>query len=383
MCIVNKDGLQEKIKILHVLTLNTRDGRYGGPVRVARELCAELNRQNCETKIFSGTLKGFEPFSSNEIEEIYVAGKPISKSLQISSFWSWSIVIKLFSLVRESDLVHIHFARDLISFTAAIICILSRKNYVTQSHGMIIMDERLTIKLLDFLLTKPIWKRASAVLVLTPRESQDIALLCKNQKQLLLPNGIRINWDLFKSKQSFSNRIAFVSRLHFQKRIEMFLKLAERKKDTQFKFEIYGPDGGELKTVISFIDENKLDKKISYFGPLLPSEVQKKLLEVDILVLPSRYDPFPMIVLEALSVGTPVLIMPSCGLSEILKQLNENFVASGESENDLVQSFDKLSRTLVEISAIDIIEFCNSNFSITKVSKVLLDYYKEILENVR
>ena len=49
------------MRILHVLTLNSRNGEYGGPVRVARELCRELNNLGHVTHIFSGALTGFEP----------------------------------------------------------------------------------------------------------------------------------------------------------------------------------------------------------------------------------------------------------------------------------------------------------------------------------
>ena len=36
--------VEPRNKVLHVLTLNGRNGEYGGPVRVARELCFELEK---------------------------------------------------------------------------------------------------------------------------------------------------------------------------------------------------------------------------------------------------------------------------------------------------------------------------------------------------
>ena len=58
------------LNVLHVLTLNGRNGEYGGPVRVARELCTELNRRGYATHIFSGAL-----FNSTPIP---IAGLPES-----------------------------------------------------------------------------------------------------------------------------------------------------------------------------------------------------------------------------------------------------------------------------------------------------------------
>ena len=109
---VNIDS--QPISILHVLTLNGRNGEYGGPVRVARELCTELNSRGHATHIFSGALKGSEPVPKPGLLESFILVKPISRKLAVSSLWSWKIIKPLIKLINGSDVVHIHFARDLI-----------------------------------------------------------------------------------------------------------------------------------------------------------------------------------------------------------------------------------------------------------------------------
>ena len=105
-----------QLRILHVLTLNGRNGEYGGPVRVARELCQELNSRGHKTHIFSGALLGSEPAPGSELSESYIHVKPITKNLKVSSLWSWKLISPLKNLIRESDVIHIHFARDLVPF---------------------------------------------------------------------------------------------------------------------------------------------------------------------------------------------------------------------------------------------------------------------------
>lgn len=113
-----------RLKILHVLTLNGRNGEYGGPVRVARELCAELRERGHQTHIFSGALKGAEPIVMTGDGESFILVKPIAKKLAFSSLWSWKLVAPLSKLIKSADVIHIHFARDLVPFLAALLSII-------------------------------------------------------------------------------------------------------------------------------------------------------------------------------------------------------------------------------------------------------------------
>ena len=122
---VNIDS--QPLSILHVLTLNGRNGEYGGPVRVAREICTELNSRGHATHIFSGALKDSEPVSKPGLLESFILVKPISGKLSVSSLWSWKLIKPLNKLINGSDIVHIHFARDLIPFLAAFLAILKKK----------------------------------------------------------------------------------------------------------------------------------------------------------------------------------------------------------------------------------------------------------------
>lgn len=137
-----EDSSIPSLKILHVLTLNGRNGEYGGPVRVARETCAELNRRGHQTHIFSGALRGSEPTSQNGLNESYLIVKPLSRKMEVSSLWSWKIVGELSKKIKQSNIVHIHFARDFIPLAAALLCILLRKPFVTQTHGMVVSDSQ-------------------------------------------------------------------------------------------------------------------------------------------------------------------------------------------------------------------------------------------------
>ena len=348
------------LSILHVLTLNGRNGEYGGPVRVAREISKELTKRGHLVEIFSGARQGSEPAKSGASVESYVYVRPILGGLPVSSLWSIKIIPTLWKKIREIEIVHIHFARDLIPMAAAIICLIKRKPFVTQTHGMIISDGRLSTKIIDFLFTKPLLNRSQVTLVLTQIEFDQL------QK-------IQIKARM--------NRIIFCSRLQKRKGIDKFVDLAEyfSSSPENYVFEIYGPDGGELQTTQEAIRSRKLDN-IVYKGSLTPEEVSGVLSNSDLLVLPSKDEPFPMVVIEALAVGTPVLVMPTCGLAEKLFSFNPNFVARTPDLNGIIFSFKAQKRSWSPRQSSEIRDTCIKNFSITEVVDVLQVMYEESIE---
>ncbi len=370
-----------KLSILHVLTLNGRNGEYGGPVRVARELSTELNSRGHTTHIFSGARKGSEPTPTPGLSESFILVKPISGRFAVSSLWSWKLIRPLNKLIKCADVVHIHFARDLVPFLAAFLAILKKKPFVTQTHGMIISDGRLSTRLTDFFLTKPLINRSRINLVLTEIEMSSIDTLKIKSPVKILPNGIAID-STKQLKDSSSNRVVFCSRLDKRKGIDKFIDLADSFRESDIVFEIYGPDGGELNFVKSQIAHKNISKMIKYKGSLPSNEVQNMLQDVDLLILPSKDEPFPMVILESLAVGTQVLVMPSCGFAGQLRDFEAAFVAESEDQNGLHNSFQKFFDSGFEIKSRELIRaFCRDRFGISSVTDQLVQNYKKALFN--
>ena len=366
------------LKILHVLTLNGRNGEYGGPVRVARELCTELNKRGYATHIFSGALFDSTPIPMVDLVEKFVLVKPINQNLPVSSLWSWKLIKPLHKMIKNSDLVHIHFARDLIPFLAALISIILRKPFVTQTHGMITSDGRVSTRFLDIIFTRPLINRSSTNFVLTEIELSAISNLSIKSPSIILPNGIAVK-DSAKSITNLRKRVVFCSRLEKRKGVEKFIELATTFRDSAINFEIYGPDGGELAFVLTEIKSRNLLGILEYKGALQAHQVQEMLSEIDLLVLPSKDEPFPMVILEAMAVGTSVLIMPSCGFARDLANFEPKFVAYTEDFAGLCLTFQKqLDDDFQSKSRYSIVTFCNENFGISSVADRLIGSYKNV-----
>ncbi len=370
-----------RLNVLHVLTLNGRNGEYGGPVRVARELCTELHSRGHSTHIFSGALRGSEPTPKDGLSESFVLVKPILNKLPVSTLWSWGLLAPLTQQIKRADVVHIHFARDLVPFLAAFLSILNRKPFVTQTHGMIISDGRLSTRLTDFLFTRKLIKKSRINLVLSDTELSAVLALGIKSPCRVLPNGIAVGVNQNERNEP-ANRIAFCSRLEKRKGVGKFIELADSFRDAGIKFEIYGPDGGELEFVQSEVKSRNLSSILEYKGSLQADEVQSVLAEIDLLLLPSKDEPFPMVILEALAVGTPVLVMPSCGFAEKLKRFESSFVADIEDLSGLSDALNRQkSGKYRNKSRAEINNFCAAEFGIASVTNQLLGEYKKAVSH--
>jgi glycosyltransferase involved in cell wall biosynthesis len=372
----------KSLRILHILTLNGANGEYGGPNRVAAELSINLQSRGHEVQIFTGALAHSIPVLRSDLNESSEIVTPLLKSFPTSSLWSHRIPMRLFRQIKQVDLVHIHFARELIPITAALLCVLLKKPYVTQTHGMVKKDGRMSTRIFDFLLTRFTLNRSLKNFVLTDQERREIEPFSFRCPVVELPNGIRVpNLQVPRNVNEVPS-IVFCSRLHPRKRPDWFLGLAKAAhiRGLAANFEIYGPDDGSLNQIQKMIISDPDLERVRYKGSLQPHQVTEVLRSSDLLVLPSKNEPFPMVVLEALSVGTPALIMASSGIANLIRSHCSDLVVSTDTEESLFLAFSDVFNRITKIETRDKVrELCKEIFDIDKVVDVLEKNYMELV----
>ncbi len=83
---------------------------------------------------------------------------------------------------------------------------------------------------------------------------------------------------------------------------------------------------GKTRSYKNLTEQLWLDARVTFWGP--QKNVMPFYAAADILALPTWYDPFPTVVLEALASGLPVITTAQCGAAEIIRRGREGFILS-------------------------------------------------------
>jgi glycosyltransferase involved in cell wall biosynthesis len=336
------------MKVLHIVTFISPDGTYGGPVRVSFNQARALQAFGADVLI-AGAGRGYDPVP-RELEGLPVQ---LTKPVQLLPFMGFAGLASpalLWWMVRRRsayEVAHIHLARDLVTLPAALLALVLGKRVVVQTHGMIIESRRLIAPILDFVLTRPVLRRAHAVFYLSEDERRAISRVEPNLALVHLPNGVPVDDDAPRSADGSGDgrtrvEVLYLARLHERKRPRLFVDAAAEllRAGVDADFRLVGPDGGEGGGVIRDLAQIN-NPAISYEGALPPADTGQRMTRASIYVLPSINEPFPMSVLEAMANGLPVVVTRSCGLADVITRTGSGIVVD-EDRHSLVEAMRRL-----------------------------------------
>lgn len=329
------------MRILQIVTYISPDGAYGGPVRVAINQAKALTELGHDV-VVAASAGGFEGPLPSEFDGFPVRLFPGRRVLPKTGFAGLTcpgLLSWLATAVKGADVVHVHLARDLVTLPAAAVALLARKPLVVQAHGMIDRTHNPLAVPLDRLLTRPVLRRARTIFYLTDRERQDLTDVAENGLQLAhLPNGVAM-----PEAQAIEQRVGpqcnpevlYLARLHSIKRPTLMVDAVKAlgREHSQALFTLVGPDEGQATELQSAMLKAGLQGKVIWTGPIPPDQTLERMRKASIYVLPSSAEVFPMAVLEAMSVGLPVVVTDGCGLAPMI-EANSAGLVCGQSAED-------------------------------------------------
>ncbi len=173
---------------------------------------------------------------------------------------------------------------------------------------------------------------ASKVIVTSKSMMNEIinAFKIPNNKISIIPNGIdisefNIQVNPLEVKRNIGigedkKLVLFVGRITSQKGVTYLIQAVPKvlSSHPDARFIIVG-DGWELGTIKNMIYSMGLEEHVKTLG-FLPDHTVKSLMKAaDVMVIPSIYEPFGIVALEAMASGTPLVASDVGGLSEIIE----------------------------------------------------------------
>ena len=222
----------------------------------------------------------------------------------------------------------------------------------------------------------------------------------KAQKVITVGNGLKNEIESLSGRQDIEviGNLVDLSKFTIKKRIKnekfIFFSLAflegEKGFDTLIKafakkfkdkeaMLYIGGDGSKRAWLEALAQENGVKKQIIFLGALSRDDVAKWMNKCDFFVLPSRYETFGVVYIEALASGRPVIGALNGGAEDIINNLNGYLVP--------IDDIDKLAEKMLELykkidsyNEEEIRSDCLKRFSPEVIVNKIISVYKEVLK---
>ena len=159
--------------------------------------------------------------------------------------------------------------------------------------------------------------------------------------------------------------------------LKAFTKLVKLDNEVQLKI---GGEGIERKKLEGIIRENKITKNVRLLGNLSRLETLKEFSSSDFFILPSLYETFGVVVIEALACGLPT-IATRCGGPDFTITKEVGILVNKNSVEELYLAMEQMLGNTNNYIRQDIIQYCEENFSENAVNSKLLKIYNKVLND--
>jgi glycosyltransferase involved in cell wall biosynthesis/GT2 family glycosyltransferase len=163
---------------------------------------------------------------------------------------------------------------------------------------------------------------------------------------LYQPEKVRERWQLPPGKKV----VTYIGRLSREKQPDHFLRLASKLKHRSDLFFLLVGDGPLRDIVEAEIKQLGLQEHLRWYKMVSPEQIPEILAGTDLMVLTSEVEGFPMVVLEALAMGVPVISYDVGDVRSVVQSGVNGFIIPPQQHELLVQ---KVSEVLSDESMLE------------------------------
>ena len=278
---------------------------------------------------------------SSELIQQYTS-KTIGKDLNI-----WQLISYVFKNRKATHIVNGIWAEKSLFFVIILLNIF-RANFLIYSEAPIPMKYRsLSKKILLHFLIKPLAK----LLIIRAKGFLAVSIFAVEYFESL---GVKVNriyrFGYFrtvqKSIQKQSNNknteLFFVGQLIERKGIVTLLEAIKNISEISNSFHLTIIGTGELESFLkAFININNLQSRVTLLGVINSENITDHIEKADLLILPSVFDGWGMVINEALQVHVPVLVSDQCGAKELVKIDQNGLIFQHDNVESLTENLEK------------------------------------------
>ena len=270
--------------------------------------------------------------------------KPKNKIQSLLRFYRANMMA--LKLCKKPDLIHVHILTRL-GVIAWIQKLLHKTPYIITEHWSRYLPGNDFKGFLRKLFTKIVVRNAETITTVT--ENLAIAMKnhgLRNDNYVVLPNVV--NLDMFHISEKNNNPCKIIHISCFEDKSKNISGLLESlkiidDKGIDFQCKLIG-EGLDLDLMKGKAKELQLINKVSFTGLLQGQALADVLSSGDFLVLSSNYENMPVVILEALASGLPVVSTNVGGIKEMIDD-TKGILVEPRNKEALAEAMIKMIET--------------------------------------
>lgn len=362
-------------RILHIVGTMNRAGAETMIMNLYREI--DKSKYQFDFVVFTDRKNDYEDEILSLGGKIHVinTNNPLKRLISLK---------QLLSSNKQYQIIHCHtnFSNAFHLIAGALAKVQIR---IAHSHNTTDKSHNVIIRFCYQFLTKILINTFATHYISCGKEASKL-LFYRSKKVLILPNSVNLKHlaQLQVNKKNYVNslfnfdesvlKIIQVGRLQFEKNHVFSIELAQLLKARAIPFKMFFLGAGELEKELKLkVKSLGLNEDIIFLG--VRDDVPEFMAGSDLMLMPSLYEGFPVVLVESQAVGLPSLISDSIS-DEVDLKVNSIFFEKLSNQKE--EWVDKIIKILSEkkVSLDKRVEIISkSGFDTESNASFLLDFY--------
>lgn len=341
--------------------------RLGGLENVVAQLASRQYEEGANVQVLTSRLGYDLPFEDTvpvrRLSAAEIAHTPLIRK-----------VLKNLLRLRRTDIVHIHVAQAYVPEVVWFAALIKKFEYIAHVHLDIAPSgvAGILLKIYKPLVLGRVLRRAKFVVVFTPEQKETMVRRYRldAMRVKIVPNGVGAQFYHKTPREIHTPpRLLFVGRLSVQKNLDQLLKALDGVSEN---VETHIVGDGDLRQAHEKMSRDLNLKNVHFHGRLDGEPLRAIYHQADFFVLPSEREGMPLVLLEALAMGLPIIGTNVTGIRDVVQhgengylvQLNDNnaFRAAIQIAIKDPRVYKKMSAKSLELSRLYTWETVARNF---------------------
>ncbi|WP_164140737.1 glycosyltransferase [Serratia marcescens] len=340
-----------KKKVLHVA-----ETVKGGVATVIRQLVQQNDEFDFYCVLPDSQYREIGAFPAEKMKVFTRTGRNISSFI--------SLAINYIQMVRKEkpDVIHVHstFAGVVCRLLTPLVRMTCRPKIIYCPHAFSFLMDTSEKKKKVYAKIEKILQKNTDVIICTSEYEKRTALMAglSPDNLTVVYNGVEppvtLSDDTNPYRQDKIN-ILFVGRFDYQKGFDLVQRIADEL-DDRFLITIVG---GNVHAKEQPASHARMDFK----GWLTSAEMAPYFTYADVLLMPSRWESFGLVAVEAESYGLPVVASRCSSLPEVVSEGVTGYLFTTNQADEAVEILNARDQRDWSAMKVDCVDFYNANFT--------------------